>query len=94
MIFKVGQYLEFENAVAKITKIGDNPNKRKINLTYPGDGMVKMRRMTAGEGWDYQHVVSLEHLQKLYKENKCRIIDYLTILRLLSDEKRENGDII
>lgn len=94
MIFKVGQYLEFENAVAKITKIGDNPTPRKINLTYPGKGMVKMRRMTAGEGWDYQHIVSLEHLQKLVKEGKCKVIDYLTILRLLSVEKKENGDII
>jgi len=80
MKFHEQQYLEFNNAVAKITKIN-------------GDS-VKLRRMTAGETWDYQQKVSLQHLLKLHKTGHLFCIDYLTILRMLSKEKEIEGGIV
>lgn len=80
MKFYVGQYLEFETAVAKITKISH--------------GAVTMRRMSIGKEYDYMHTVSLFYLKACYKTGKVKAVDYLNILTLLSRDFDKYGGFL
>ncbi len=70
--FRENQYLLFEKSIAKINKINN--------------GTIIMRKFTKGttqHGYDWQHKVSYNYLERLYQEHKVRIIPPLEVLKLL-----------
>ena len=86
MRWKLEQYLLFENSIAKINNIDtafeykykNNKAHFKIVIT-----RLKIRKFTKGRtnnGYSWQ---SLEHLNKLYKANKVRIIPPEEVMQLL-----------
>lgn len=84
MRFRQGQYLLFKNCVAKINKF-----ETRISRTYKGTKYipsVKLRKFSKGNtiiGYSYQQYISLEHLEKLFKTNKVRIISPEEVMQVL-----------
>ncbi len=74
MIWKVGMFLLFEKKVGKITKIFSN-------------GKVKIRAFSKGsttKGYDWQLNTNTGRLNKLYDNNKVRVIEaYAEVLQCL-----------
>lgn len=80
--FKPGQFLEFKDTVAKVTKVGD--------------GGVKMQKASYGrtdDGYIFQHTVSLRHLRKLADKNAIRIIPWDEVLMTLFRKLKVKGGI-
>lgn len=87
MRWREGQYLLFENSVAKINKI--DRKWRLIKWQRCCDKKTKcakLRKWSKGntiKGYDWQQIVSIKHLDKLHKENKVRIISPNEVMEIL-----------
>ena len=85
MNIKEGQYLEFENKIAKINKkIGDNLKLR--NFSY---GNTK-------KGYSYQSSIKVKTLQKKIKEGKVKFISPEIIMQILLEKLKggkRNGNL-
>ena len=72
MGWRQNQYLLFEKSIGKINKLNNNK--------------VKLRKFSKGNtknGYSYQHNITLERLNSLYKNNKVRIISPEEVMEIL-----------
>ena len=89
MRFNVGQYLMFENKVAKINKIERSKNTSGFTIKLRNFSKGKVERGFSYRGYSYQSTISLDRLNRLYKIKKVKFVAPEYILEvLLNDMER------